>query len=82
MALTEKPRPIGKESPEFCPESRWMSCRETRAFSVSSAFTWRGRSEDSITTSMLSQQGKRKRRLPDLRDWAEASPPVDWVVRG
>lgn len=68
MALTEKPRPTKKESPELCPESRWKHAAERHGHSVSSAFTWRGQSENLITTSVLSQQGERS--FPDLRDWA------------
>lgn len=45
MALTEKSRPTRRESPELCPESRWMHCGETWAFSVVSIYLERSKGD-------------------------------------
>lgn len=58
MALTRKPRSSGKESPELCPVSPGICVAQRRGVSVLSAFTWRGQNENTVATSMLSQQGE------------------------
>lgn len=49
------------------------------AFSVISIYLERSKGE---LNNSLHAEPAGKRRFPDLRDWAEASPSVDRVVRG
>lgn len=62
MALTRKPRSSRKESPEdvcYRPREPLDVCYPQRhGVSMLSAFTWRGQNENTVATSMLSQQGE------------------------
>lgn len=64
MALIRKPRSSGKESPELCPVSPEICAAQRHGVSVLSAFTWRGQNENTVATSMLSQQGEEEVSSP------------------